>query len=82
MKDGGQAFPWGSDIRGGMTLRDWFAGQELGSQQSAAEGILGRIWERLWWGPVLSQSEAAIECYELADEMLAARALRSEEPKE
>ncbi len=30
-EDGGPAFPWGQEIRGGMTLRDYFAGQALSS---------------------------------------------------
>lgn len=27
--DGGPAFPWGGEVCGGMTLRDWFAGQAI-----------------------------------------------------
>ena len=62
MKDGGQAFPWGGGIRGGMALRDWFAGQALTG--------------RLATPPVEDETPTtcAEDCYEVADAMLATRA--------
>ena len=29
INDGGAAFPWGGEINGGMSVRDYFAGQAL-----------------------------------------------------
>lgn len=67
-KDGGQAFPSGdNDSKApyelGMTLRDYFAGQALA-------GFATRLGvERL------SHTHVATTAYELADAMLAARAM-------
>lgn len=84
-RDGGPAFPvdlMDVDSMGemkvryqepGMSLRDWFAGQELSRQRDAAEGWLGRIWEWLWYGPPMDYEEAARDAYAMADAMLAAR---------
>ena len=68
-QDGGAAFPhspfstsasnW-SDGSQGMTLRDWFAGMALPSVYK--EGV-GEITE----------TEIALDCYRIADAMLAAR---------
>ncbi len=67
MKDGGAAFPWGASIRGGMTLRDWFAGQALA-------GLLAA-------GPHdCTTAEIASDAYRHADSMLADYDLQSEEP--
>lgn len=69
-RDGGPAFPThdadpGTDPRsqilsGGMTLRDWFAGQAL--NQASRE-----IWAEH------KPEDVAARCYMLADAMLAAR---------
>ena len=69
-KSGGAAFPMPSGpqnyAEGGMTLRDWFAGQAL-----SAIGT--------WWPGPADLSSADIQktrakyCYEQADAMLAAR---------
>lgn len=48
---------------GGMTLRDWFAGQALAS--------LARNWGSS--GGYSRDSDVAKDCYALADAMLAAR---------
>ena len=74
MKDGGPAFPQNdlssygmgpSEIgNGGMTLRDWFAGQALAGIAS------GHDETGMWmWRP----GEAAEAAYLAADAMLAAR---------
>ena len=62
--DGGPAFPHetynGIPVPGsGMTLRDWFAGQALA-------GFLARSNDG-------SPSETALDAYDMADAMLAAR---------
>ena len=68
--DGGPAFPHSSSpMRGdltewGMTLRDWFAGQAM---QSMLENPNGSVT------PKSEFSEAANECYLMADAMIAAR---------
>lgn len=81
-RDGGPAFPlqaterdtgYAREPEHGMSLRDWFAGQELSRQRDAAEGWLGRIWEWLWYGPPMDYEEAARDAYAMADAMLAAR---------
>lgn len=71
--DGGPAFPeiklqpsgW-ADVSGGMTLRDFFAGQAL-------VGIAGPHSAD---GFTLSPSDSAAWAYEVADAMLAERAKR------
>jgi len=83
--DGGPAFPGISfekigdyergSTDGGMSLRDYFAAVEQSTYVGAASGPLGRLWERLWWGPTISDEQKARECYEAADAMLAARTL-------
>lgn len=59
-KDGGPAFPLGDQPHGGMSLRDWFAGQAL-------VGIYARE------GPGVNLKKDAAWFYEIADAMLAAR---------
>ena len=73
--DGGPAFPnpMNRDDRGtafpqeygygGMSLRDWFAGQ-------AMVGILARGWDAYQSG---SPETLAADCYAMSDAMLAAR---------
>lgn len=74
VNDGGPAFPHvyermpqlGPNIekrytQGGMTLRDWFAGQALAGRM--ARNTAYRTW-----------SDAAADAYEIADAMLAERA--------
>ena len=73
--DGGPAFPMqvnsanGNYNYGGMSLRDWFAGQALNGVTTTANG-LGSLDE-------LSRKEIMMKCaeivYEFADAMLAAR---------
>ena len=86
-RDGGPAFPELGDIDwnesgtrrilrmvGGMSLRDYFAAVEQSTYRPAAAGLLGRIWEWLWWGPTSDDATMARECYEAADAMLEERA--------
>ena len=40
MSDGGPAFPTGDGVFGGMSLRDWFAGQALVGLMSQMSGVL------------------------------------------
>lgn len=58
-KEGGPAFPEGLDLSGGMTLRDWFAGQALAGQEI-------QYFE-------FSPEIVAAGAYALADAMLAER---------
>ena len=70
------AFPVVSDEFGhfsGMSLRDYFAGQELSAYRDSPNGILGKLWGYLWLGPPLSYEETAEDCYAMADAMLEAR---------
>ena len=65
INDGGPAFPVAVDkllVSEGMTLRDWFAGQVLQGLVSDGKRYEDRFVE-----------EVAVECYEMADEMLQAR---------
>lgn len=69
-KDGGAAFPHmmaegHRDYAGGMTLRDYFAGQALAS-------IPNRSWDDVGDGYVLVKAWAKC-AYAVADAMLAAR---------
>ena len=72
-KDGGPAFPTGfqpthCEPEHGMSLRDYFAGQALGSQGAT------------WTGALLSDYPAmAARAYAIADAMLTART-QSQEP--
>ena len=61
-KAGGEAFPWNGHGVGGMTLRDWFAGQAL-------MGVLSnsKLDERV------GENRVARSAYEIADAMLKAR---------
>lgn len=61
--DGGNAFPWGEHGTriGGMSLRDWFAGQALGTaycNETTADADKVAEW-----------------AYQIADAMLAARVI-------
>ena len=76
--NGGPAFPamkplehWG-DPNGGMTLRDWFAGQAL-------QGILGTNYDWFTSGTETwsRTHEAAAFAYSLAEAMIAARGERT-----
>lgn len=65
-KDGGNAFPQRAKGDGGMSLRDWFAGQAL-------PGLMGRAGSGdLREGEGLAQMYARL-AYTVADAMLAAR---------
>ena len=56
--DGGPAFPWESFV--GMSLRDYFAGVALSSQEN--------------WGTLKNNFDnAAHACYSMADAMIKAR---------
>lgn len=65
MSDGGPAFPIASDVIGhcgGMSLRDWFAGQAIaGTCRPTPDG----------WS--LSPEDHAQWAYQMADAMLSAR---------
>ena len=78
IKHGGFAFPqsnpdvaYSDYIGGGMTLRDWFAGQALmGLLPSAVAGLIPlEAWEQTLNG-------AAANSYIVADAMLAAREVK------
>ena len=65
---GGPAFPislhgYGDNGCGGMSLRDWFAGQVAATMISKSEARDGT------WDPIA----AALACYDMADAMLEAR---------
>ena len=67
--DGGPAFPFAEattdfSVSPGMTLRDWFAGQAMRSMLENPNGSVT---------PKSEFSEAANECYLMADAMIAAR---------
>lgn len=77
--DGGPAFPTtldygerGSQTIGGMTLRDWFAGQALaGLAESIGDGEMEQIADGVKGGKFI------VRCaYRLADAMLAAREVK------
>ena len=71
--DGGYVFPsagkFGESAARGMILRDWFAGQAL----------MGMVAMKPYEHTPSTKQEAAKECYELADAMLAARERKEEE---
>ena len=76
VNDGGPAFPWGGDVRGGMSLRDWFAGQ-------AIDGIIHATSAGQHM-PLVKDGEhiryaMARDAYDMADAMLAARGSNSDE---
>ena len=70
--DGGPAFPVpvatpfgdGWMAIGGMTLRDWFAGQALVGWIASTRDPEASAWDATWW---------ARKAYETADAMLKAR---------
>jgi hypothetical protein len=85
-EDGGPAFPWSAFMisdtsyqpitQGGMTLRDWLAGQALAGicagicanpPAEKSDPSFDRAWGRV------GISDAAKDAYHLADAMLAAR---------
>lgn len=55
----------------GMTLRDYFAGQEMLNHRVANRGLVGWIINKI--NPGYSLEQAAEECYDMADAMLAER---------
>jgi uncharacterized protein YodC (DUF2158 family) len=67
-KDGGPAFPFPEISHGGMSLRDWFAGQVIAGM------FAGRAT-----GAGNSRKEWAEGAYRMADAMLAARTTKKEE---
>lgn len=87
INDGGPAFPFGvrvdhHDTYGGghtieernepgMTLRDWFAGQALGSPASIYMADSPNC---------TAEQRTAIRCYRIADAMLAARERKVPKP--
>lgn len=88
INDGGPAFPHMADLvssdgnggintrqitSGGMSLRDWFAGQALAGLQ--ANGVISENAAEM--GKVTKMRDTqwrSVMCYEMADAMLAARA--------
>ena len=82
-KTGGPAFPTIEVTRDGetrfettywgMSLRDYFAGQEMCTYRATPWGPLGKLWGRLWYGPSVSDAEVAKESYAMADAMLVER---------
>ncbi len=83
--DGGPAFPHTVEYSdglsggrlpyGGMSLRDWFAGQALAGEFASQDTDSG-VWMEKGFGTV------AARCYNVADAMLAARATRRDGAKE
>ena len=74
--DGGPAFPSEMEFAGnldnqhtGMSLRDWFAGQALTSLASVDRDV-----ERF------GVEDVAMECYQLADAMIAQRGMENSHP--
>jgi hypothetical protein len=77
INDGGNAFPhaqrlWDNDAQswavhsvGGMTLRDYFAGQALAGQLAFSPSVPFKKYHQ--------PEEVAAACYRFADAMLAAR---------
>jgi len=72
-KHGGFAFPqsnpdvaYSDYLGGGMTLRDWFAGQTLMSMYASKE-----VQKNEW-----SHEDIAYLCYDMADAMLAGREVK------
>ena len=79
--DGGPAFPFpthdqtgacGQGAHGGMTLRDWFAGQAIVGLLGARNGFLVDIGTK----------NVGVWAYEVADNVLAARQLQVTEDEE
>lgn len=72
--DGGPAFPGPREdglLSPGMSLRDWFAGQALA----------GSVADRDYMGNNSSQ-DIALDCYLLAEAMVAERAMDHDEEQE
>ena len=77
-KHGGFAFPqsnpdvgYSDYIGGGMTLRDWFAGQALvACYEHAVKTFANEGWPKNW------RDEVAMEACRMADAMLAAREVK------
>lgn len=76
--DGGPAFPTtldygecGSQTIGGMTLRDWFAGQALGAfiQRVTSDKIVAGMLEE----GIQAETLLARYAYDMADAMIAVR---------
>ena len=83
INDGGQAFPkaeeeWDScderyiiKYKGGMTLRDWFAGQAMAGLCVGASGAIGRSNEFTVYANGPCNSDIAERAYLVADAMIA-----------
>lgn len=71
--DGGNAYPWGGDIRGGMTLRDYFAGQALASLAATAVSDNSPILQVAVRRGVDVDDLIAQMSYEYADALIKAR---------
>lgn len=76
-KDGGPAFPRGDQSQcepeGGMSLRDYFAGEALkGVASSDPEAVTGSS-SRTSHDDSAERANVARSCYEMADAMLKAR---------
>jgi hypothetical protein len=73
-EDGGPAFPWGEHGArlGGMTLRDWFAGQAI-SGMFTNEMVLRNVRNKSQKKGIDFSAEVAFQAYTLADEMIKER---------
>ncbi len=76
--DGGAAFPQSLAADGpfgGMTLRDWFAGQAIGAfiQRATSDKIVAGMLEE----HIQAETLLARYAYDMADAMLVAREVKS-----
>ena len=72
--DGGPAFPWGGEVRGGATLRDIFAAAALtGNLASITPESAGRLHKLARDNNMDVTELEAKAAYEYADAMLAER---------
>ena len=70
LKDGGLAFP--SEFGGGMSLRDWLAGQALAGLLANPETHKERIkLSEKDGGQDIVRMATSIACYAMADQMIA-----------
>ena len=84
LNDGGSAFPcdgqWGDGVpERGMTLRDWFAGQALAGElaSTSTPESAGAIAEAAAKAGRAVEAQIALNCFKVADAMLAARLQKS-----
>lgn len=68
-ENGNVDFPWDGYGMGGMSLRDWFAGQ-----------VLAGLWANPRDDYTVAREDKAVEAYRQADAMLAARDAKQEKP--